>query len=226
MAKISNLATRSTMTLKPSCLCLMNAIPLHWWLVCQRNEDFDMRLNFMVADWPDSAHDTGIMNHALIYFLWSIFKTVSNLATRSTMTLKPSCLCLMNAIPLHWWLVCQQNGDFDARLNFVVADWSNSAHDTWIMNHALTIFLWSIFKTAFMYYLVAFKKSTYHLLQSGLLMTSITLWIMVIQTDRTRYLAPFKGSTYGRCLNFCLRQGPLKNKAHELKLQAQQEVQS
>jgi hypothetical protein len=31
--------------------------------------DFDMRYTFVVAGWPDSAHDTWILNHTLTTFV-------------------------------------------------------------------------------------------------------------------------------------------------------------
>jgi hypothetical protein len=56
----------------------------------------------------------------------------------------------------------------------VVAGWSDSAHDTWILNHALTNFGDEFSKP---------PPGKYYLVDSG-------------YPNRIGYLAPFKGSTY------------------------------
>ena len=93
--------------------------------------------------------------------------------------------------------------DFDMRFTFVVAGWPGSAHDTRILNHALTKFadqfpvppkgtnfLSCYSKTLHMhglfnYFLVLTCNfvDKYYLVDSG-------------YPNRTGYLAPFKGSTY------------------------------
>jgi hypothetical protein len=64
--------------------------------------------------------------------------------------------------------------DFDMRFTFLVASWPGSAHDTRVLNHALTNF-------GDEFPIPPSRK--YYLVDSG-------------DPNQTGYLAPFKGSTY------------------------------
>jgi hypothetical protein len=73
--------------------------------------------------------------------------------------------------------------DFDMRFIFLVAGWPGSAHDTRVLNHALTNF-GDEFPIP--------PAGKYYFVDSG-------------YPNRTGYLTPFKGSTY-HILEFRLRQ--------------------
>jgi hypothetical protein len=95
--------------------------------------------------------------------------------------------------------------DFDLRFIFVVAGWPGSAHDTRILNHALTNFpsflvppkgIYVLFHSIFIWifcFANFFDIGNYYLVDSG-------------YPNRQGYLAPFKGSTY-HILEFRLRNG-------------------
>jgi hypothetical protein len=86
--------------------------------------------------------------------------------------------------------------DFDMRFTFAVAGWPGSAHDTRILNHALSNFdsfpvppkgtnmrKFSSVHNTFYMQLIFFFTDKYYLVDSG-------------YPNKIGYLAPFKGSTY------------------------------